>query len=217
MTTRQTTPRAPRAPRKQLPALVAFTLLDKKGAPYQYERAVTPVTFELLADSAKVTNTLEQGIVDALLLGTALPFPNGSELIKAMKAKGDKQATSKNRRAPYLALNSASKIREVTSEALSAKWNAFVSDKIKERAAIQKENIALKAKGESEKALPRITEPTLKGLMDLVIVSEVTSDFDKIVKYITSAQNLIAEQKGKNWVKAHDMTSALLAFTNSLK
>jgi hypothetical protein len=211
------TPRAPRAPRKQLPSMVAFTLLDKKGAPYQYERAVTPVTFELLAESAKVTNTLEQGIVDALLLGTALPFPNGSELIKAMKAKGDKLATSKNRRAPYLALNSASKIREVTTEALSAKWNAFVSDKIKERATIQKENIALKAKGETEKTLPRITEPSLKGLMDLIIETEPTPDFDKIVKYVTSAQNLIAEQKGKNWIKAHDMTSALLTFIDSLK
>jgi hypothetical protein len=216
MTTPKTT-RAPRAPRKQLPAMVAFTLVDKKGVPYQYERAITPVTFELLVESAKVTNTLEQGIVDALLLGTALPFPNGAELIKAMKAKGDTKATSKNRRAPYLALTDASKIRKVTTEPLSAKWNEFIANKIKERETIRKENIALKAKGESEKTLPRITEPSLKGLMDLVIESEPTPDFDKIVKYITSAQNLIAEQKGKNWVKAHDMTSALLAFVSGLK
>lgn len=216
MTTPKTT-RKPSSTRKTIPALVAFTLLDKKGAPYQYERAVTPVTFELLADTAKVTNTLERGIVDALLLGTELPYANGAEFIKALKAKGDSLATSKNRRAPYLALTDASKIRKVTTEPLSAKWNAFVSDKIKERETIRKENIALKAKGETEKTLPRITEPSLKGLLDLVIETEPTPDFDKIVKYITSAQNLIAEQKGKNWVKAHDMTSALLAFTNSLK
>ena len=210
----KTPSRKPSAPKAEL---VEFTLLDKKGAPYQFSRAVTPVTLELLADSAKVTNTVEQGIVDALLLGNPLPYANGSELIKAMKANGDKLATSKNRRAPYLVINNASKVREVTNEPLSAKWNSFVSNKIKERAEIVKNNLALKAKGESLVTVPRITEPTLKGLMDLVIVSEPTPDFDKIVKYVTSAQNLIGEQKGKEWAKADDMTSALLSFINGLK
>ena len=209
----KTPSRKPSAPKAEL---VSFKLI-KNGKEILMSHPAMALTDEVLANADKASNTLDQAITDSLLIGKALPYSDGASYIKGLKANGDKEATSKNRRASYLALQTASKIREVTTEPLMAMWNNFTDKKIAERAVIQKENIALKAKGEPEKALPRIQAPNLKGLLDLVLVKEATPDFDKIVKYITSGANLIGEQKGKDWARADEMASALLAFIEGLK
>jgi hypothetical protein len=113
-------------------------------------------------------------------------------------------------------LQAMEKVRKLSDKPLAPQWHEHTQAKIKEREIIAKLNAELKTKGENPKALPRITPPSVNGLLAMLDVKEETPAIDKIVKYLTSASNLVQEQKGKAWSDVNDRLSALMVAIDKL-
>ena len=199
--------------------LVSYDVIEH-GKVLHVSRPLIPVTDELLMANAQASNTLNEAVTGALMLGKPLPYANGGEFVKAINAtkkEGAKRIAKDDVKASYDILQAFARVRELSPEALAPQWHAFTQAKMQERDTIAKLNVELKAKGENPKALPRITPPSVNGLLAMLKADKPeTPAIDKIAKYLTSASNLVQEQKGKAWQDLNDRLNAVLVALDKL-
>lgn len=203
---------------KAVQAMVSYDVIEN-GKLIHVSRPLVKVTDELLLATASSANQLSEALTGALMLGESVPYQTGGDFVKALndkREKGAKRITKDDVKASYDMLQAVARVRELNPEPLAPLWQAFTQAKLKEREAVAKENAALKAKGENPKALPRISAPSVNGLLAMLKVKEETPAIDKIVKYLTSASNLVQEQKGKAWSDVNDRLSALMVAIDKL-
>lgn len=170
------------------------------GKLVHFERAVIDATPDLLLGLVKADSELDSAIIGSLFTGKRLAFANGAAFVKAIndnKVKGAKATTKNDVKAAYDKLQAYARIIELNDKPLQSAWNQYTAEKIAEREAIKKENAALEAKGEKGKTLPRITAPTVNGILAML---KPTVDVDHLmaaVKSMKTAYNHFLELKGK--------------------
>ena len=204
---------------KQNKQLVSYDVIEH-GKLVHVSRPLVPVTDDLLMATANSSNQLNEALTGALMLGASVPYANGGEFVKhynESKPEGAKRVSKNDVKASYDMLQAFARVRELSTEALAPQWHAFTQDKIKERESIAKLNAELKAKGENPKPLPRITPPSVNGLLAMLKAdTPETPAIEKIAKYLTSASNLVQEQKGKAWQDVNDRLNAVLVAIDKL-
>jgi hypothetical protein len=199
-------------------SMVSYDVIENNKLVH-VSRPLIKVTDELLLATANSANQLSEALTGALMLGEPVPYKNGGDFVKALndnREKGAKRIIIGDVKSAYDMLQAMEKVRKLSDKPLAPQWHEHTQAKIKEREIIAKLNAELKTKGENPKALPRITPPSVNGLLAMLDVKEETPAIDKIVKYLTSASNLVQEQKGKAWSDVNDRLSALMVAIDKL-
>jgi hypothetical protein len=210
-----TTPRAPRASRK--PATVKAEMYSydaiEHGKLVHYQRPVVAVTTEMLSTLVIADSELDNAIIGALFIGKKLEYTNGSAFVKAInasKVKGAKTVSKNDVKASYDKLQAYSRIIEISAKPLQAVWDKFTDTKIAERDAIKKENVKLEANGEKPKTLPRITAPTVNGILSMLKPEVEVDHLTSAIKSMKTAYNHFLELKGKTAQNDSDKLKALI-------
>lgn len=204
---------------KAVNTMVSYDVIEN-GKLVHVSRPLVPVTDALLLATANSANQLSEALTGALMTGSDVPYKNGGDFVTHLnntRKEGVKRVTKDDVLATYHMLQAVAKVRELSDKPLAPQWHEYTQGKIKERETIAKLNAELKAKGENPKALPRISAPSVNGLLAMLNAGKPeTPAIDKIVKYLTSASNLVQEQKGKAWSDVNDRLSALMVAIDKL-
>lgn len=192
--------------------MYSFDVIEH-GKLMHYQRPVIDATPEMLMGLVKADSELDSAIIGALFTGKPLAFNSGSAFVKAIndnRAKGAKAVTKNDVKAAYDKLQAYARITEINNTPLQSTWDKFTADKIAEREAIKLENAKLEAKGEKPKALPRITAPTVNGILAMIKPVVDVDHLAAAIKSMKTAYNHFMELKGKQAQQDSEKLAALI-------
>lgn len=203
------------ASRKQVVSTQSMYSFDviEHGKLMHYQRPVIDATPDMLMGLVKADSELDSAIIGSLFTGKALAFNSGSAFVKAIndnRAKGAKAVTKNDVKAAYDKLQAYARIIEINNTPLQSAWDKFTADKIAEREAIKLENAKLEAKGEKPKALPRITAPTVNGILAMIKPAVDVDHLASALKSMKTAYNHFLELKGKQAQQDSEKLAALI-------
>jgi len=185
----------------------------ENGKLVHIEKPVQPLTVDMLKDFASASNAIDEAIIGALFTGSALPFESGAAYVKAInatRAKGERAVTKNDVKAAYDKMQAAARIRELSTEPLQMAWDKYTTEKIAEREAIKKENAALEAAGEKPKTLPRVTAPTVNGILAMLKPAVEVDHLAAFLKSAKTAYNHLLECKGKKAQQDAEKLAAII-------
>ena len=194
------------------PAMYSFDVIEH-GKLMHYQRPVIDATPDRLLALVKADSELDSAIIGSLFTGKKLAFNSGSAFVKAVndnRAKGAKAVTKNDVKAAYDKLQAYARIIEINSTPLQSAWDKFTADKIAEREVIKLENTKLEAKGEKAKALPRITAPTVNGILAMIKPAVDVDHLASALKSMKTAYNHFLELKGKQAQQDSEKLAALI-------
>lgn len=190
----------------------SYVTLDRKGLPTTTEKPVSTYTAEQMVDFGKASDNLNEHFVGCLLAGVKPVFASPSEfneyLVNTTGKKINRKISKQN--ALRLVLVNVEAIRKLTTEPLQALWDSFTKAKIEEIAEVKKQNLVLVANGEKGKTLPRITEPNLKALLDLLKPETEVDHNEAMVKSLKTAYGHAIELKGKQAMQDAEKIAAMI-------
>lgn len=203
------------ASRKQVVSTQAMYSFDviEHGKLMHYQRPVIDATPDMLLGLVKADSELDSAIIGSLFTGKAMAFNSGSAFVKAVndnRAKGAKAVTKNDVKAAYDKLQAYARIIEINNTPLQSVWDKFTADKIAEREAIKLENAKLEAKGEKAKTLPRITAPTVNGILAMIKPAVDVDHLAAAIKSMKTAYNHFMELKGKQAQQDSEKLAALI-------
>lgn len=146
------------------------------------------------------SNTIGNGLIDTLLLGSPLPFESAKQYTQLVNSSRDKTIYPE----PILResissacqlIDLAVKIRKTTNEPLLAKWNADIEAKVKANEVNAKKNIILKKNGATELPMLRNVKVSLAGLKKLVIKPQTSSKEELLKNYLSNAYTILFDKK----------------------
>lgn len=211
--------KATKATKAVAPSMFHFDTIEN-GKLLHIELPVKPITNEMLSNLVKADSELDDAIIGALFTGQPIPYKNGAEFVKAInesRAKGAKAVTKLDVKSAYDKLQAYARIIEIDSQPLQAKWDSFIAEKIAERETVKKENAELEAKGEKGKALPRITRPTVNGILSMLKPKNDVDHLEAALKSLKTAYNHFLELKGKKaQLDAEKLESIIVANGGSI-
>jgi hypothetical protein len=194
------------------PAIYSFDAIEH-GKLVHYQRPVIDATPEMLMSLVKADSELDNAIIGALFTGKNLAFNSGSAFVKAIndnRVKGVKTVSKNDVKASYDKLQAYARIIEINAKPLQSLWDTFTKTKIAERETIKKENLALEAKGEKPKTLPRIIAPTVNGILAMIKPSVEVDHLVSAIKSMKTAYNHFLELKGKTAQTDSEKLKALI-------
>ena len=203
------------ASRKQVVSTQAMYSFDviEHGKLMHYQRPVIDATPDMLLGLVKADSELDSAIIGSLFTGKAMAFNSGSAFVKAVndnRAKGAKAVTKNDVKAAYDKLQAYARIIEINNTPLQSAWDKFTADKIAEREVIKLENTKLEAKGEKAKTLPRITAPTVNGILAMIKPAVDVDHLAAAIKSMKTAYNHFMELKGKQAQQDSEKLAALI-------
>lgn len=197
-----------------VPATVTYSYdAIEHGKLVHYVKPVKALTNEALFGFVKADSELDGAIIGALFIGEKLIYANGSAFVKAIndnKVKGVKAVTKNDVKASYDKLQAYARILELNNKPLQSLWNSFTAEKIAERDLQKVENVKLEANGEKAKTLPRITAPTVNGILAMLKPSVEVDHALAMVKSLKTSYNHCLELKGKKAMQDAEKIAAII-------
>jgi hypothetical protein len=190
----------------------SFVTLNTKGIPTTTTKPVSTYTAEQMVEFGNASDALNEHFVGCLLAGIkpvfASPVDFNEYLIKTTGEKINRKVSKQN--ALRLVLTSVASIRELSDKPLQSLWDTFTTNKIAEIAEVKKQNLVLVANGEKAKTLPRITEPNLNALLDMLKPQTEVDHLVSAIKSMKTAYNHFLELKGKQAQTDSEKLKALI-------